>query len=122
MSIGPDDFLDAAQKLGRGSDEVDFRNAVSRSYYAAFHRCKALAKKGDFRVSGHGDHADVIDALERSFKTDGKILARMLRRCRTLRRKADYKIEDELTASEAQSCIDQAVKIFEIAKRIEQTK
>ena len=122
MSIGPNDFYEAAKKLGTGSEEVDFRNAASRSYYAAYHRCKALAKRGDFRVSGRGDHVDVTDALERSFKTSGKILARMLKKCRTLRRKADYKIDDTFTASEAQSCIDQVPKIFEITERVDQTK
>lgn len=122
MSIGPSDFLEAARELGKGSEEVDFRNAASRSYYAAYHRCKPIAKRGDFRVSGRGDHVDVIDALERSFKTDGKILARNLHASRKLRRKADYRIEEEFRDREAALCIDKATKIFEIAARMDQAK
>jgi uncharacterized protein (UPF0332 family) len=30
-------FLAVAQRLAEGSDEADWRSAISRAYYAAFH-------------------------------------------------------------------------------------
>lgn len=52
MSIGPDDFLDEARQLLNGAaSEVRYRTAVSRAYFACFHRvvthpigCKALSE------------------------------------------------------------------------------
>ena len=38
MAVTPQSLLEAAQTLGRGEAEVDWRNAASRVYYAAYHR------------------------------------------------------------------------------------
>lgn len=33
MAVSPDALLTAAEAMGLGSDEVDWRNATSRAYY-----------------------------------------------------------------------------------------
>ncbi len=46
---GPD-FLPLARKLAAGSTEADWRTAVSRAYYAAFHVARRLLEDLGFRV------------------------------------------------------------------------
>ena len=38
MSVTPTEILEAAKGFAKGNSEVDWRNAVSRAYYAAYHR------------------------------------------------------------------------------------
>ena len=45
MPVSPEQLLTAAEALlERGSEEVDWRNAASRAYYASYHRCSVIAK------------------------------------------------------------------------------
>ena len=43
MPVTPHDIHGSAVALGEGDHEVDWRNAGSRAYFAAFHRCRRLA-------------------------------------------------------------------------------
>ena len=54
MAVNPKQLLDAAHELAEGSREVDFRNAASRAYYAAYHRCRPIAKRNGLRSSDRG--------------------------------------------------------------------
>ena len=40
MATTPEALLGAADVLSNGQGEVDWRNAASRAYYAAYHRCQ----------------------------------------------------------------------------------
>ena len=119
MAVSPKQLLEAAQGLAQGSREVDFRNAASRAYYAAYHRCQPIAVRIGLRSSGRGVHGDVIDALRTTAKPTLKHLAQMLARCRSLRAKADYNIADEFKWAEAQTITRQAQKILTAADRFE---
>lgn len=44
MPVTPDEILDSAIKHGSGEAEVDWRNACSRAYFAAFHRCRQIRR------------------------------------------------------------------------------
>ena len=121
MAVNPNQLLEAAQELAQGNREVDFRNAASRAYYAAYHRCRPIAKRNGLRSLGQGVHSDVIDALRTATKPTLKHLAQMLARCKSLRAKADYNIEEEFKDSEAQTTTRQAQKIFSVADQVERT-
>lgn len=121
MAVSPKQLLEAAQELAAGNREVDFRNAASRAYYAAYHRCRPFAQRNGLRTSNRGVHGDVIDALRTSTKPALKQLAQMLARCRTLRAKADYSIGGGFRRSEARTSTQQAQKILSIADRFEST-
>ena len=119
MAVSPKQLLDAALELAKGSREVDFRNGTSRAYYAAYHRCRPIAKRNGLRSSRRGVHSDVIDALRTATKPRLKQLAQMLARCKALRAKADYNIDEEFRRSEAQTSTRQVQKIFVLADEIE---
>jgi hypothetical protein len=48
--MNPRDFLDVANDLATGIREADWRSAVSRAYYAAFHVARQLLKQCGFAV------------------------------------------------------------------------
>lgn len=121
MAVSPKQLLEAAQELAAGNREVDFRNAASRAYYAAYHRCRPIAQRNGLRTSNRGVHSDVIDALRTSTKPALKQLTQMLARCRTLRAKADYSIGEGFRRSEARTSTQQAQKILSIADQFEST-
>jgi uncharacterized protein (UPF0332 family) len=50
------DFLDLARRLAAGSTEADWRTAISRAYYAAFHAARQLMQDLGFTVP-RGDQA-----------------------------------------------------------------
>ena len=119
MAVSPKHLLEAAQEPAQGSREVDFRNAASRAYYAACHRCRPIAQRNGLRSSNRGVHSDVIDALRTATKPTLKHLAQMLARCRSLRAKADYNIAEDFRWSEAQTSTRQAQKILTVADQFE---
>lgn len=121
MAVSPKQLLDAAHELAEGSREVDFRNAASRAYYAAYHRCRPIAKRNGLRSSDRGVHSDVIDALRTATKPRLKQLAQLLTRCRGLRAKADYNIDEDFRRSEARASTRQAQRIFAVADEFEGT-
>ena len=119
MAVSPEQLLEAAEELAQGNREVDFRNAASRAYYAAYHRCRPIAQRNGLRSSKRGVHSDVIDALRTSSKPALKHLAQMLARGRGLRAKADYNIDEEFRSSEAQTSIRQAQRVFSVADQVD---
>ena len=58
MAVTPEVLLQAAAALGDGNQEVDWRNAASRGYYAAFHRCILMAYGSPSAEPGHGELAE----------------------------------------------------------------
>lgn len=102
MPIKPRDFQEQALKLIKGDVEVDHRSAVSRSYYCALHSCINLCAylPGGFQDDASTSHQSVIDQLRAcpaekpfaSIRTDILGLATQLRKGKTLRNRADYKL------------------------------
>ena len=94
MAVTPEELLDAATKLERGNAEADWRNAASRAYYAAYHRCRGVAQ--DARVSvpeGSSHHSALADALMHGINAPIRRLGHMLDLCRSRRARADYEID-----------------------------
>lgn len=88
----------SAEAMARGGAEVDWRNAGSRAYYAAFHGCRVLAQG----IEPHTDtatgsaHRMVADILTKpTNETMHKRLGYKLRQCGIERRRADYDIDDD---------------------------
>ncbi len=68
-------FLEVADELSTGSREADWRSAISRAYYAAFHKARRFLRHNGFAVPhaeqahaflwlrlSNSNHPDVIDA------------------------------------------------------------
>jgi len=58
------DFLAVAERLAMSDDEGDQRSAVSRAYYAAFHRARAFVRAENYHPGRvRLDHREVWNAL-----------------------------------------------------------
>jgi uncharacterized protein (UPF0332 family) len=102
------DFIQSANLLIKGPKEIDYRNAISRAYYGAFHACCNLAEKNQL-VSLGGSHEKLVDALklEPKFKTIGN----QLHDAKIKRRIADYHLNRKITQSEAKNIVRKCVMI-----------
>ena len=72
-----------------------------------------------FTDSG-GSHAEVIEALARGRVTQLKSIGYRLKQCRDLRVKADYHIEIDFPAEDAEMVRNQCDKIWTTAEALDQ--
>lgn len=113
--VTPDELLDAAAALAAGDREVDWRNATSRAYYAAFHRCRLVAAAEGIPEAGtQSAHASLIDGLtyHRNPPTL-RGLGFMLKQCRTKRVVADYDIGAGFDRDVAHTVLADSRRIFD---------
>jgi uncharacterized protein (UPF0332 family) len=90
-------FYDLAERLANdtNSGTADYRTAISRAYYAAFHHAgEFLTDLGVKPSSGQGAHGGIPHALnasqDKEIEKSGSVLASLY----TQRRKADYFLND----------------------------
>ena len=112
MPVTPKLLLEAAKALGQGKSEVDQRNAASRAYYAAYHRCLPIAESIGLPAETKGVHRDLIGTLTKTRDMQVKSMGYMLDQCRGLRVKADYEIQIEFSAENARLVMDQCERIL----------
>ena len=120
MAVTPKALLDAAAAIGDGNREVDWRNATSRAYYAAYHACTSVARDARLIEAETGNvHAALIGAL-----TDGlspprlKSLGIMLEQCRRRRTHADYRIQERFPRQIADTVVSDCRRILDKANAI----
>lgn len=97
MAVTVEAIMRAAEAIGSGSAEVDWRNATSRAYYAAYHRCLSVAMDLDPTVDSRdgSGHVRVARKLAEPFNSAmARSLGYRLDQYRIARQKADYQIED----------------------------
>ena len=117
MPVTPEDLFDIAASLVAGEREADWRNAVSRAYYAAFHRCGRVAADAGLAVAETGSvHAALIDALTHGHSpTVLRGLGFMLEQCRRRRVVADYDIDGDFEQHIAHTVVEDCRRIFDKA-------
>ena len=99
--------------LASAANEVTWRNATSLAYYAAFHRCLALAQHelpGGVPL-GIG-HRPLVEALKQSKSTRLVSIAYMLEQCRQRRTVADYRLDVDFTQDTATTVLEHSRRIF----------
>ena len=116
MAVTAKQLREGAQEAQVDGPEVERRVAVSRTYYAAFHRCRPIAQRQGTFADAAGSHAEVIEALTRSRKRKLQSIGYMLKLCRELRVKADYRIEDDLTIQDAEAAKSHSDRIWAAAE------
>ncbi|WP_431263039.1 hypothetical protein ACQ859_23690 [Roseateles chitinivorans] len=108
MAIGSKELFVFAQTLSGDGSEVATRDAISRAYYAAFHRCRAweqsLPELGSNEGPGGGSHQELINRLKHPSRKCGEILrdrsranGTQLEVQRDRRQLADYDLEEDVT-------------------------
>jgi uncharacterized protein (UPF0332 family) len=100
--MNPRDFLTLAYGLAAGTTEAEWRSAVSRAYYAAFHAARQLLRDLGFRVP-RGDQAHAYLWMRLSNCGDAGLVAagQKLRDLRSDRNHADYDLDVPLPRASA---------------------
>ena len=100
--IDPDELIRLADDLAHGSREVDWRGAISRAYYGAFHAGRLLLEALNFQTpQGSSAHAHVLLRLSNCGEPALERSGQDLRRLQSARNKADYRIEQDILQSDA---------------------
>ncbi|WP_180025342.1 HEPN domain-containing protein [Acinetobacter sp. YH16049] len=112
------DFLKFAKKIIELSsvEEIDYRQAVSRSYYCAFHQVKSKANSLGIPVDAYkgGTHSSLRQTLIELKPANNKLkgLAFKLNNFHTLRVMADYHLDAVVTNKTAEESIQMCEKII----------
>lgn len=127
MSVNAENFLQVAeQSFSNASHEMDYRNSISRAYYAAFHAVTPISLSLPLIAHGktHNSHEAIIAALTdclpsqpHAFKL--KSIGYQLQKLKAQRVKADYRLDDNLVASDAE---EQLYKTKLLLKQIAELK
>ena len=107
------DFLTLARRLAREATEADWRTAIGRAYFAAFHVARNLLEGMGFDVP-HADRAHGHLWLRLSNCGDAQIQSAggRLNVLRSDRNRADYDLWRFIRQNEADKCIDLAELII----------
>ena len=119
MPVTPDSILEFAAAMSEGDAEVDWRNATSRAYYAAYHRCRALATTMDPHADlSTGESHRVVHEILLEGAGGFRSLAYQLGALRRIRNVADYEIEGDFDQSSCRNSVATCRKVLERAEAI----
>lgn len=108
MGVLFSDFQVFASKLLDSADEIDHRNAASRSYYAAFHLADTILDRcPDNDHLAMGSHVRVTDRLDMQGSVPARSLIYILKQMKRVRESADYEIEDFFPKKDASAQLSQ---------------
>ncbi|WP_414667431.1 HEPN domain-containing protein [Escherichia coli] len=119
MTIQSSDFLRSSEHCLSLDEEVGYRNAVSRAYYAMFHRAGEALE--NIPSAEHNHHANLINYMqgrlglpqENISAARLKLLAYDLRQMRQARNEADYRLtESKVNADVAKESLLTAQHFF----------
>lgn len=107
MPVTPAEILESAAESSEGDREVNWRNAGSRAYFAAFHHCRGIAVELEphVDVSRSDAHQVVPDVLRARGGTPRRI-AYMLIQCRGIRNNAGYDVQDTFLRERALTAVE----------------
>ena len=120
MAVTPEILLAAADVLGRGNSEADWRNAASRAYYAAFHRCRSVAQDARLAFPETGSvHTGLIEVLTHPLNPSRiRSLGYLLDLCRAHRVDADYRIDEDFARILAETVLAHCREILSRAESL----
>lgn len=107
MSVLHNDFYTAAETLlnNPNSTEIDFRNLISRSYYAVFHLSREISTHfatpiDEAAYRNLGSHEKVISKFEKHADKHYQKLGYLIKQRKINRNKADYDIHLDIKRQE----------------------
>jgi uncharacterized protein (UPF0332 family) len=117
--MNPRDFLDVADALIEGSSEAEWRSAVSRAYYAAFHIARQLLRQCGFQVpEADQAHAYLWLRLSNCGHPDVQNAGHELKELRTARNWADYDLDRPLDQPAGFSPILAATNVIQLLEAV----
>lgn len=109
------DFLALAKALKSGASEAEWRSAVSRAYYAAFHVARHLLQDLGFTVPrADRAHAYLSLRLSNSGQVDVMRAGQDLNDLRQQRNRADYDERQSYTHATAAFVVQTAEEIIQV--------
>jgi uncharacterized protein (UPF0332 family) len=109
------DFLPLAARLAGGTTEAEWRSAVSRAYYTAFHVARRLFADLKFTVPrADRAHQYLVFRLSNSGESTVEQAGRDLETLRRLRNRADYDETPALTQPQAAAAVQLAEGIIQV--------
>lgn len=127
MPVEYDEFLTSGKLLVSGKKEIDYRNSISRTYYAAFHACQKI--EAHCSIPPHrkvsptgGEHERLITALanlpddlgyEESIRSQIRGIGAILRVLKGKRHKADYRVSQTVDLEETEIHIEMVDRLNE---------
>lgn len=113
-------YLAVAERLAASNDEAELRSAISRAYYAVFHRARDFVHaEGYCPGRARLDHREVWNALKRDPDPARAEIGERGDELHHLRRNADYdrQFAGNLTTSNRQ-IVDEARAVIEAIDRL----
>ena len=108
------DFLALAARLAAEPTEADWRSAVSRAYYAAFHVARELLAGLNFTVPrADRAHQYLVFRLSNAGEPTVEASGRDLDTLRRLRNRADYDTAPAVTSAQAAAAVRLAEGIIQ---------
>ncbi len=113
--IAPEDFLALAEMGVKGSTEAEWRTAVSRAYYAAFHKARKLFIGLGFQPpKGDQAHAYLWLRLLNCGNQQVQLAGSNLNSLRRYRNQADYDVDQKLIQANARLQVLEARQIVQL--------
>ena len=123
MTTKPGDLMSVADALSIEEGEAWQRSAISRAYYASFHRCLAwesgLPKKAPSVRQKGSEHQQLLNRLKKPNSSCSEKerqlsikLHSLLRSQRARRIKADCRIDEDVTRKEMRRQLADAKQLF----------
>jgi len=95
MTTTYQEFASFAEHLAKRSTEIEWRNSVSRAYYAAYHQALSIADRCPPPVSGSmGMHQQLINRFKELGTKEGRNIAQSLYAMKRLRTVSDYELHN----------------------------
>jgi uncharacterized protein (UPF0332 family) len=114
------DYLTLAETLVGGSVEAEWRSAVSRAYYAAFHVARNSLRACSFTVPrAEKAHTYLVYRLSNSGHADTEVAGRKLDLLRTWRNEADYDFDGTLDQGDAATYVAKAKEVIQALRAAE---
>lgn len=111
--IDPRDLLEEARELAKTarSREVRRRSAISRAYYAAYHRASEVARQAGYRFvksEGVGSHAHLFKFLESLPDPNARAAVKLLDLLKKRRVAADYRLDRSIPMGTLEEALERA--------------
>ena len=108
------DLLTLAEALSCGTSESEWRCAVGRAYYAAFHQARDLLQSLGFEIPrAELVHAFLWRRLQSCGSSSVGMAGSMLHQLRTIRNRADYELARHFTKQDAIAALETSRQIFD---------
>lgn len=107
MTVSATDFFESAETMLANGSNISLRNAISRSYYAAYHDALRVADQFCPDANAHlkmGSHERLIERFKGNTTLQkGRSWGIILQYLKVQRHKADYHLNEKVSQVEAET-------------------